>query len=78
MANVNKEKTIKRGKALLDVYTRYGRLPELSGFVTDFYAITDLAKFNRSHIVETIEILTELYEDRKKNKKIRRYVALPI
>lgn len=78
MANVNKEKTIKRASALLDVYMRHSRIPELSRFVEDFYKITDKSKFNRSNIIKTIEILTELHKDAKNKKGVTRYVALPI
>lgn len=78
MANVNRSRTIKRGKSLLDVYVRYGRLPELSGFVKDYYAITDSVKYNRSHIVATIAILKELYEDVRSKGRVQKYMALPI
>lgn len=71
---INEEKTKDRGNAILDIYKK--KLPEFGVFVQDYYKIVIGNLKNRSVMLQTINTLREIYEERLNGKGVKKVIQI--
>jgi hypothetical protein len=72
MTTINKERTKRRGNALLETYIRENKntLPPFQIFVNDFFDITDHSKNNKTIVKEVILVLRDIYSEFEKRPEV--------